>query len=680
MPLYCKVSIFNLLSTASLGLFSFFTYTNLNAANLNADEIAEIIIIPDLETDAVESNPQTVDTIDSSNPHFSSSTRLEEFSDYIPGVFTGRAQAGIYSDVEIRGFSIGGRVYKDGILDNQKLYLRDPDTIDKVEFTKGHDSVLFGAGSPGGSVNYITKKPQADAINRLKISAGSPELLRVSHDIGGALNSDKSLLGRMISVVQQAKTGIDHVDDNRLTLMPAITWNTPDTKIGLSAEYSQRERPFDFDHVIRNGEPVYNVDYVDPRNESKRHNRFLNLEIKHRLSSQIEASLAASKISVDRKEKLVGYYYKLNEDDLLGYYREVDNDYSQFSFKSELSGIFPVGSFTHEPTLGIEKNEQDGLTDSRRSIGAFTLDILNPSFDFPLPSGDQLIENDYRTLLKDKSVYALDRLTISDTFFLKAGVRKSWFSESIIKTDATTPQSDSDAVSSSFGASWVPNDQVALYVNRSTSFTPNSPDRKQNLFPPKKGVQVEAGLRYLSKDKSWRINSALYKITQSNLAVRDPDDRDLKILSGEQQVKGFELSSSKNLGYGTKLQLGYSYMDSVINKDTTGLEGNELNNVPKHSGSLNLSKKVESGFARNTHLDLGLVAVGKRQGDRRNSFQIDGFTRIDLNVSYPLSKQTSLNLSVKNLFDKDYIAASYAEDLLVIGNTRKTLLSITHDL
>lgn len=143
-------------------------------------------ISPTLNT-SLENTPKTITIIDQNTPNILSSNRLEDFADYIPDVQIGREEAGIASDVFIRGFSTGGRLYKDGLVDNQNLYLCDPSTVESIEIIKGHDSVLFGSGSPRGTVNYINKKPLYQPYQTLRTSIGNPDQLRLEWDSTGVL-------------------------------------------------------------------------------------------------------------------------------------------------------------------------------------------------------------------------------------------------------------------------------------------------------------------------------------------------------------------------------------------------------------------------------------------------------------------------------------------------------------
>ena len=85
--------------------------------------------------------------------------RLEDIAMFVSGVRESSTNSGFDTDLRIRGFSTGGSNYLDGVLDNQKFEVRDMALVERVEILKGHSSVLYGSGSPGGTVNYVTKKP-----------------------------------------------------------------------------------------------------------------------------------------------------------------------------------------------------------------------------------------------------------------------------------------------------------------------------------------------------------------------------------------------------------------------------------------------------------------------------------------------------------------------------------------
>jgi iron complex outermembrane receptor protein len=94
----------------------------------------------------------------------------------------------------VRGFTTS-EFYKDGFSANRG-YPSTPDaaSIERIEVLKGPAASLYGRGDPGGTVNIVTKKLQADSFARLQTSAGSWDRYRTSLDLNSPLGEQGDLL------------------------------------------------------------------------------------------------------------------------------------------------------------------------------------------------------------------------------------------------------------------------------------------------------------------------------------------------------------------------------------------------------------------------------------------------------------------------------------------------------
>src|SRR5690349_9487443 len=70
----------------------------------------------------------------------------------------------------------------------------DTTSIERVEVVKGPSSVLYGQVAPGGTVNYITKRPAAKPFAVWNVQAGTSSFLRTSLDLNQPLAGKKLLL------------------------------------------------------------------------------------------------------------------------------------------------------------------------------------------------------------------------------------------------------------------------------------------------------------------------------------------------------------------------------------------------------------------------------------------------------------------------------------------------------
>lgn len=210
--------------------------------------------------------------------------RLEDLASFISGVQQSSADSGFNTDLRIRGFTTAGNAYLDGVLDNQRFYVRDLALVERVEILKGHSSVLYGAGSPGGTVNYISKKPKSTHETHLSYQTGSYDFNRLVADSTGALNQDKTLLYRVIAAGQLANDFREHITNDRVTFAPSLHWQySRDGELDFGAEYSYQDQPYRFDNVYTQGRVIYDKSYVDPRAHSGRHYWGIKTELNQKL-------------------------------------------------------------------------------------------------------------------------------------------------------------------------------------------------------------------------------------------------------------------------------------------------------------------------------------------------------------------------------------------------------------
>lgn len=198
--------------------------------------------------------------------------RLEETTKFISGVQQGTGDSGFNTDVMIRGFSTGGGAYLNGLLDNQKFFVREMATVERTEILKGQSSVLYGSGSPAGVVNYINKKPQAETQQNIGLSAGSYDFGKLVFDSTGAIKNNENVWYRFIAAGQLADDFRANIINNRATLAPSITWNYANHgKFTSEFEYNHDAQPYHFDNVYtKKYGVIYDQSYVDPRTQSDR--------------------------------------------------------------------------------------------------------------------------------------------------------------------------------------------------------------------------------------------------------------------------------------------------------------------------------------------------------------------------------------------------------------------------
>ena len=120
----------------------------------------------------------------------------------------------------------------------------DTASIERVEVVKGPSSLLYGQVAPGGTVNYITKRPGAKAFTAVGAQIGTHSFWRTSLDLNQPL-AGKTLLFRFNGTFENGLEYITPGKQGTTVLAPVITWRITD-RVALTVDYqwfSRRETP-----------------------------------------------------------------------------------------------------------------------------------------------------------------------------------------------------------------------------------------------------------------------------------------------------------------------------------------------------------------------------------------------------------------------------------------------------
>ncbi|MGI4732599.1 MAG: TonB-dependent receptor [Janthinobacterium lividum] len=112
------------------------------------------------------------------------STTLQDALRTVPGITFGAAEGGnpIGDRPFIRGFDSQGSIYVDGVRDLASQ-TREIFATESIQIVRGSDSTLGGRGSPGGTINIISKMPELHDFATLSASYGEADFKRVTGDV-----------------------------------------------------------------------------------------------------------------------------------------------------------------------------------------------------------------------------------------------------------------------------------------------------------------------------------------------------------------------------------------------------------------------------------------------------------------------------------------------------------------
>jgi iron complex outermembrane receptor protein len=170
---------------------------------------------------------------------------LVDIVSFASGVGGGATAGSDLQNGDTLGFILRGQ---GGFVPNRngfrRLRLVDPVTISRVEVLKGPSSVLYGQASPGGSVNYITKRPVRRKLANASITVGSYDFYRGTVDVN-IPSPNKNLAFRFVGSIEDSESWIARQHKTQTVLYPSMTWwIRPETTLTVEYESTKsREKP-----------------------------------------------------------------------------------------------------------------------------------------------------------------------------------------------------------------------------------------------------------------------------------------------------------------------------------------------------------------------------------------------------------------------------------------------------
>ncbi|KXU37709.1 hypothetical protein AXK11_00315 [Cephaloticoccus primus] len=249
--------------------------------------------------------PTTVTVLTSEFLNDVGGSRVLDATKYVAGVGEARIPGG-EDRTTIRGFETGGRRVDGFNTAGRGNY--DHGAIGRVEVVKGPDALLHPSGTPGGTVNLVTKKPQFTFGGSAKLQLGEYNTNRAEVDVTGPIND--SFAYRAVVAYQDSTGYIDGYRRDSLLFTPSLTWRlAPQTNLTLRYEYYHFKDanivgiPTDpsvgtrgafkvLQGVPRNFNPTYGRDYEFDREEWNQAMLLFTSTLTDRLSVRVAGRVA----------------------------------------------------------------------------------------------------------------------------------------------------------------------------------------------------------------------------------------------------------------------------------------------------------------------------------------------------------------------------------------------------
>lgn len=635
--------------------------------------------------------PQVVNTVSDRVLTDQHATTLDEALYNVANVVQTNTLGGTQDAFTRRGFGAN----RDGSIMTNGLRTVLPRSFNaatsRVEVLKGPSSTLYGILDPGGLINVVTKRPEQQFAGEMSATSSSFGGGTGQLDVTGPIEGTR-LAYRLIGEYQHEDYWRNFGKEQSSFIAPSLTWFGDDATVNVSYSHRNYRTPFDrgtiFDLDTGHAVKVSRKERFDePYNETNGESDLAQLNAEYRLNPEWTARFdySFSQDKYDDNQARVTAYDSATGD----LTRRVDatqgSTQRMHSTRADLQGNIVIGGFYNELLTGVAYENYDLLrTDMIRCKNVKGFNIYNPVYG-TVGKCTTVSESDSDQRIKQESyaTYVQDTLYLTDKWIAVAGARYQYYTQYAGKGRPFNVNTDShdEKLTPKFGLVYKLSPSVSLFGNVSQAFMPQSSIASYiGNLPPEESTAYELGAKFDLFD-GVTANIALFDIHKKNvLYTEDVGDETVAKTAGKVRSRGVEVDVAGSLTENLNVIASYGYTDAKVLEDPD-YAGKPLPNVPRHTGSLFLTYDFNNVIDSNTlTVGGGGHAVSRRSGTNGADYYLPGYAVADVFAAYKMKLKypVTLQVNVKNLFDKTYYTSSIATNNLgnQIGDPREVQFTV----
>ncbi|MBQ0216852.1 TonB-dependent siderophore receptor [Alcaligenes faecalis] len=573
---------------------------------------------------------------------------------------------------------------------------------DRVEVLRGAAGLLLGNGTPGGTVNFVRKRPLAERYVGVELQAGSWDYYRGMLDVASPLNDDGSVRARAVMSYEDRGYYTSKTETRQPFFYGVLEYDiTPQTQLTLGGRYQH----FRKDGAYWYGGLPSSTDGSDL--ELKRSTSFgpswafykaetqeFFAEAKHDFNARWALKVSGTYQKTQRSDSTLWLRGSANPQTLTGAYLVASSTPEERletrALDANVTGSFDLLGREHSVVLGANWLEELGK-------GASVYDYANPiPLDLNDPHQRNVSEKDLDPDWTDdrtvsQGVYGSLGLQLADPVKLVLGGRLSWYDyKDRLSPNSSFKQSRQFTPYAGVLVDVTP--EWTAYASYADIFEPQSQSRtvSGSSLKPAIGSNYELGIKGELLDGRLNTSLAMFYIRQNDRAMVDPENSSgcpgspsggaCYINAGKVESKGIEAEINGEIVPGLQAWLGYTYNHQVYLKDRdskgqpSSNEGQAFSSItPRHIFRAGASYRLPGELNKLT-LGAGVTAQsstgylsGKVWREQTGYAVWNAFAR------YQIDPRWSLSLNVDNLFDRSYYTSPGQN---VYGEPRRAMVSL----
>lgn len=563
--------------------------------------------------------------------------------------------------------------------------------LEQVELLKGASGFMYGFGNPGGTVNYITKRPTDQFTASLDVGYRSSSVWMQHLDVGGRAGPDDMFGYRFNATHEEGKPS------------NAVGLKRNSFSLGLDARIT-RDLTWTFDGLYQDrdtfgGTPSFYVGQIAPNGRipsaiSGRGGRYAgddahflsNLQmyqtgLRYRLNDDWTVSTTYS-FNQQSRSRNESTFFLLNSGGDYTDLRYDGTEKQQFTnWTTMVEGKFRTGLLRHELVAGLSWQKQ---------IDRFSSDFTNTSLPagnlFAPYTGVRYSDRGF-TLYRagdttQKAAFVSDTVHFNDQWSVLAGVRATNYEQNGYvapgAAGTATHYSKNGLLTPTVAIMYKPMPSTMLYGSYVESFdgggiVSSFYSNAGAALTPAKSRQYELGVK--TDQGRWTGTAALFRIEQRTEYGRDVGGTlPVYVQDGKSIYQGVELAGGARIGSQWEVGGSAMYLDSYYDQGQLNLD-NRVAGAPNLMLTGRIAYLVP--FVPGLRVGIDGKYTGSVKARPEGDLELGGYTVFNLGATYRTrlsGRDLTLRAALTNLTNKRYWGFQYA-NYIQPGDPRAISLS-----
>jgi iron complex outermembrane receptor protein len=629
------------------------------------------------------------------------------------------AAMGYYENLYIRGFPLDAatsyRINGMSVTGEQNIAFENKE---RLEILKGVGAMQAGAASPGGLINYVTKRPKN--VQSFTVGTGEKGTQYLAVDYGTFLGESKSLGIRINAANENIHPYVkDAKGERQFFSLAADAKISSKTLIKFDFEYQDKSQKSVPGLMLLGGTTLPSVKadinlsqypWVLPT-EIKSKN--IGLRLDHEINDSLKLFANANRSEVKINDRLAyPYGCSVDSSGVSGTFCS-GGQFDVYDFRSDgevrrndhfqtgLSGKNTTGEIKHQWTLGISELKRSVYKGASIYGTGGTPAYNGQDNIYNLTANINPSSGSTGTVYKilghtQSSLFAHDQISLTDKTKLFLGHRIVEMKQTAYEVYGGTQYSSLNKTwhLPQIGASHALTSQLTNYISYSKGVEPGTialPDsfRNSQVMAPKRTEQIEVGSKYAINSDSL-FSFAIFQSERPNeYAINydlDPDNlyRSTLIQDGKVTNTGAEATVAYKATNRLNILSSAMYLESKQSgASLSNQNGKQAIGIPHWKAVVfadYLLPQVE-----NLSVQGGWTYISSKGVTLDNSIKAPGYHKFDAGLKYIDrlgSSQATYRLNIENIFDKFYwrdVSQTYGSNTLYPGTPRIFRATATFD-